>query len=264
MAGVWVDAGLNMPPQEQTEAFKLTLQRAVEQQVTRFVLIASDLEEARRAIAFAEQDPRCVVTVGIHPHQAAKAPSDFIQQLKELAQHPAVRAIGECGLDYNRNFSPPDIQRRVFSAQVEVAAELGLPLYLHERDALQDQLAILKPARSELVALFTHCFTGDNNALEAYQALDCYIGITGWLCDERRGQDLAGAAANIDSQRLLLETDAPYLLPRNIRPRPKSRQNEPAYLPYIAERLAELTGHSLSQLQELTTTNAQRLFSDWG
>lgn len=253
-----------MPPQEQLDGFRQSLQRAAEKEVTRFVLIASDLDETRRAIAFAEQDSRCIVTAGIHPHQAAKAPADFIQQLKALAEHPAVRAIGECGLDYNRNFSPPEVQRRVFSAQVELAAELQLPLYLHERDALQDQLAILKPARSELVAAFTHCFTGDNHALEAYQALDCYIGITGWLCDERRGQDLAGAVGYIDSQRLLVETDAPYLLPRNIRPRPKSRHNEPAYLPYIGERLAELTDHPLTQLQQLTTANAQRLFGDWG
>lgn len=263
MSFAWTDAGLNMPPPEKLESFRQSLQRAVENEVTGFVLIASDLDEARRAIAFAEQDPRCIVTVGIHPHQAAKAPSDFIAQLKELARHPKVRAIGECGLDYNRNYSPPEIQRRVFAAQVELAVELKLPLYLHERDALQDQLAILKPVRAELVAAFTHCFTGDNEALEAYQALDCYIGITGWLCDERRGQDLAGAVANIDSQRLLVETDAPYLLPRNIRPRPKSRHNEPAYLPYIGERLAELTGHSTTQLQQLTTANAQRLFGDW-
>lgn len=259
----WTDCGVNLPPDQQLDSFTQQLDAAYEQGVTRFVLIASDVAEARRAVAFAEQDSRCVVTAGVHPHQAAAVSSTFINELRELASHPLVRAIGECGLDYNRNFSPPEDQRRVFAAQVELAIECGLPLYLHERDALHDQLAILSPAMAELSAAFTHCFTGDSASLQAYQALDCYIGVTGWVCDERRGQDLANAVPGISAQRLLLETDSPYLLPRTLRPKPKSRHNKPEYVSHIGEFTANLRGESPVQLATLSRANASRLFGDW-
>lgn len=259
----WVDCGVNLPADNELDAFRQHLDAAAEQGVTRFVLIASDVAEARRAIAFAEQDTRCVVTAGVHPHQAAAVSEDFISELRELASHPLVRAIGECGLDFNRNFSPPDVQRRVFAAQVELAIECGLPLYLHERDALQDQLAILTPAMKQVSAAFTHCFTGDSASLQAYQALDCYIGITGWVCDERRGQDLANAVPGIATQRILLETDSPYLLPRTLRPKPKSRRNKPEYVAHIGEFTANLRGESPAQLAALSSANATRLFGDW-
>ncbi|RUO29338.1 hydrolase TatD [Aliidiomarina sedimenti] len=259
----WIDCGVNLPPDNELARFRDELDAAEEQGVGRIVLIASDVAETRRAIAFAEQDPRCIVTAGVHPHQAAQVNDSFIADLKTLSQHPSVRAIGECGLDYNRNYSPPDIQRRVFAAQVELAIETGLPLYLHERDALGDQLAILQPAMAELSAAFTHCFTGDVEALAAYQDLGCYIGITGWVCDERRGQHLAEAVPAIDSSRLLLETDAPYLLPRNVRPRPKSRRNKPQYLVHIATYVAERSAIESGQLQRTTYQNAMRLFGAW-
>ncbi|MGX5914695.1 TatD family hydrolase [Aliidiomarina sp. Khilg15.8] len=263
MYNTWVDAGVNLPADDKLDRFRAELDAADNAGVTRFVLIASDVAEARRAIAFAETDARCVVTAGVHPHQASKATPDFIAELRELARHPAVRAIGECGLDYNRNFSEPADQRRVFAAQVELAIEVGLPLYLHERDALTDQLAILKPAREQLAALFTHCFTGDVHALQAYQELDCYIGITGWVCDERRGHDLAQAVASIDGQRLIVETDAPYLLPRTLRPRPKSRHNQPKHVAHIGDRVASLRDQSTEEVQALSTHNALRLFGTW-
>jgi TatD DNase family protein len=263
MSAGWVDAGVNLPADEKLDRFRAELDAATDAGVDRFVLIASDVAETRRVIEFAETDSRCVVTAGVHPHQAGDTTANFIDELRELAQHPAVRAIGECGLDYNRNFSDPADQRRVFAAQVELARELGLPVYLHERDALQDQLAILKPARADLSALFTHCFTGDVHALQAYQELDCYIGITGWVCDERRGQDLAQAVASIDSQRLLVETDAPYLLPRTLRPRPKSRHNQPKHVAHIGAHVGTLRDQSSAEIQALSTHNALRLFGTW-
>lgn len=259
----WIDCGVNLPASKDLASFQHDLDAANERGVERFVLIASNVAEARRAIAFAEQDSRCVVTAGVHPHQAAAADDDFILELRDLVQHPCVRAVGECGLDYNRNYSPPDIQRRVFSAQVELAIECELPLYLHERDALPDQLAILQPAMADLTAAFTHCFTADVITLQRYQELGCYIGVTGWVCDERRGQALALAVPQIDSSRLLLETDSPYLLPRNMRPKPKSRSNKPAYLAHIGEFVAGLRGESALALAQQSSANAERLFGDW-
>lgn len=259
----WVDCGVNLPAAQELDSFRMQLDAACEVGVTRFVLIASDLSEARRAIEFAEKDSRCVVTAGVHPHQAASVDDDFIAQLRELIQHPCVRAIGECGLDYNRNYSPPQVQRRVFAAQVELAVETGLPLYLHERDALDDQLAILSPARHAISAAFTHCFTGDSASLQAYQALDCYIGVTGWVCDERRGMDLANAVPGIANERLLIETDSPYLLPRTLRPRPKSRHNQPQHVTHIGEFVAHLRGEDVDQLALASSANAVRLFGQW-
>lgn len=259
----WIDCGVNLPEPSKLDSFKSMLDDASEQGVERFVIIASNVAESRRAVAFAESDTRCIVTAGVHPHQAAQVSSDFVRELNELAQHPSVRAIGECGLDYNRNYSPPEVQRRVFEAQVELAVATQLPLYLHERDALQDQLRILTPAIPDLSAAFTHCFTGDNEALQAYQQLGCYIGITGWVCDERRGQALAEAVPSIDRDRLLVETDTPYLLPRTLRPRPKSRHNQAKYVAHIGEHVASLRGESSFSLAATTSANAERLFGNW-
>lgn len=263
MSAGWIDAGVNLPADSELERFRRELDDAESAGIDRFVLIASDVSETERAIRFAEQDKRCVVTAGVHPHQAASVADDFMIALRDLSQHERVRAIGECGLDYNRNYSPPDVQRRVFAAQLELAAERNLPVYLHERDALNDQIAILAPIRAELRAAFTHCFTAGPDALEVYQRLDCYIGVTGWVCDERRGQALAQAVPAIDNQRLIVETDAPYLLPRSMRPRPKSSRNQPRHVEYIGQTVATLRGQSDKEMKELTRTNTQRLFGIW-
>ena len=259
----WIDCGVNLPAAEAIDDFKVMLDEASHAGVGRFVLIATNVDESHRAVEFAEQDARCIVTVGIHPHQAAQAPADFVAQLKDLAQHPRVRAIGECGLDFNRNFSPPDVQRQVFAAQLEVAIDAQLPVYLHERDALDEQLRLLRPAIDKLPGAFTHCFTGGGAALAAYQELGCYIGVTGWVCDERRGHELAQAVPSIDAQRLLLETDAPYLLPRTLKPRPKSRTNHAKYVPHIGAHVANLRGASVVDLAASTSVNATRLFGAW-
>lgn len=257
----WVDCGLNLLS-SQFSAPEAVLQEALPA-VNRFVLISSDLAESDHVIQACERYPGCIGTVGVHPHQADHVTDTELSRIREWAQHPSVRAIGECGLDYNRNFSAPKRQREVFAQQVALAVELQLPLYLHERDALSDQLAILHEHRGSLPALFVHCFTQGLKALEAYQALDAYIGITGWVCDERRGAELQEAVPAIHADRLLLETDGPYLLPRDIRPKPKSRVNAPKWLPHIAERVAYLRGTSAEALAAATTANATRLFGAW-
>jgi TatD DNase family protein len=202
-----------------------------------------------------------------------------------------IAAIGECGLDYNRNFSPPQAQRKCFEDQLALAARVqcaqcaqcehcgskgqrGKPVFLHERDAFDDFISILKQYRADLPGAVVHCFTGGMTELETYLALDCYIGITGWVCDERRGEHLIPLLRHIPADRLLLETDAPYLLPRNL-PRPygaspyrasslhgKSGRNEPCFLPHIATFIAEILGKTLEQISVETSTNAVRLFGE--
>jgi TatD DNase family protein len=168
--------------------------------------------------------------------------------------------VGECGLDYFRNFSPPEAQRAAFAAQLEIAAEVHKPVFLHQRDAHGDFTAILRDYRTSLTGGVAHCFTGSRPELEDYLALDLYIGVTGWVNDERRGQDLRAAVPHIPGDKLMLETDAPYLLPRDLVPHPKSRRNEPAYLPHIARTVAQLRGESLEAVAASTTRTATLFF----
>jgi len=202
----------------------------------------------------------CWTTAGVHPHNAKDWDAAALARLRELAA--AAVAVGECGLDYNRNFSPPQAQRTCFEDQLALAAQLGKPVFLHERDAFDDFVSLLKKYRANLPGAVVHCFTGGQAELEAYLALDCYIGITGWICDERRGAHLAPLLPRIPANRLLLETDAPYLLPRNLprSVRGKSGRNEPCFLPHIAACAAAMAGKTPAQLAEETTANARQLF----
>lgn len=259
----WVDIGVNLTASSLQKRAAEVVSAAIQAGVTRQVLVGTSIIESQQALALADTLPGCIATAGIHPHDAASASTNFIDDLYKLAKHPLVRAIGECGLDYNRNYSPPDVQRKVFAAQLELAVELQLPVYLHERDALTDQLAILDRYLSDLPAAIVHCFTGGPEALAAYQERGCYIGVTGWVCDERRGHDLQLAVPHIKENRLLLETDAPYLMPRNIRPKPKSGTNVPAHIPWIAAVVADLRGVRIEDLAATTTENAQRVFAPW-
>jgi len=245
------------------------LARARSAGVTGVVVTGSSIDDSTLAISLAQEHDGCVATAGVHPHNAGTWDTESAPgRLLELAScgGPHVVAIGECGLDYNRNFSPGDAQRRCFDDQLAIAARLGKPVFLHERDAFDDFLSILKRHRANLPGAVVHCFTGGEKELEAYLALDCHIGITGWICDERRGTHLVPLAKRIPADRLLLETDAPYLLPRNL---PKARRvkdgrsggrNEPSHLPHIAGFVARAVGKSPEQLAEETGANAARLF----
>lgn len=256
----WFDCGVNLTNPKLYRDIDGVIQRAVAAGVERQLVIGTNLRESAQAIALCEQFPQhLVATVGIHPHDAATAPVDFIEQLRQLAAHPQVVAIGECGLDFNRNFSPPDIQLQVFEAQLQLAAELELPVYLHERDAQQRQCDLLERYRDHIPKMLTHCFTGGKKELARYLELGCYIGITGWLCDERRGQQLQEAVTDIPAARLLVETDAPFLLPRTIRPRPA--YNEPYLLPEVGKVLAQFRQQEVADIAALTWRNSIDFFS---
>jgi TatD DNase family protein len=209
-------------------------------------------------------------TAGVHPHEAKNCGSKTMGFLRELAseqtdvlhggQRSVVKAIGECGLDYNRDFSPRDVQRRWFVKQAELAAELYLPLFLHERDAFADFSIILKEYSASVPAAVVHCFTGTEDELEYYLSLDCYIGITGWICDERRGKHLRELIKIIPQDRLMLETDGPYLLPRDLPFKVRNRRNESRFLPHIAETAALCLRKDPAILAKETYTNTKRFF----
>lgn len=255
---MWCDIGVNLFSSQFDSDRAAVVERAAMAGVAQLVLIGSDIDESRQNIAFCQQHRGCCSTAGVHPHQAANVRPDWLIQLQELSRQAEVISIGECGLDFNRDFSPRDQQQLVFAEQLQLARQCGKPVYLHERDAFTTQLAMLK--EQQISHGVTHCFTGDVQQLKAYLDLGLYIGITGWVCDERRGEALQQALRYIPADRLLLETDAPYLLPRTMQPKPKSRRNEPAYLPVIAQMVARLTNRTMDELATLTWQNSQQLF----
>ncbi|MDB2386064.1 TatD family hydrolase [Shewanella sp.] len=229
--------------------------------VNSMLVIASHIQESRDAIALCAAFPEQLYsTAGIHPHHASQWDEDSRNSIKRLSAASCVVAVGECGLDYNRDFSPRAQQRHAFAEQLALAVELQKPVLMHERDAHDDFLAILKEYRSELPAVLLHCFTGNKDSLMAYLDLDIYLGITGWVCDERRGQTLAQLVPLIPDNRIVIETDSPYLLPRSLRPKPKSSKNEPKYLPYIAQYIAQLRQQPLHDFAAMTYKNSRSLF----
>ena len=237
------------------------IQRAEQAGVTHYLVTGSDQEDSQYAVELAQRYQQGMyATCGVHPHLAKNWQADTLAKLKILAQHERVKAIGETGLDYNRNFSSVAEQEHAFRQQIELSIECQKPLFLHERDAHQTFFSILKEYQQDIGATVVHCFTGDQHALENYLSMDLYIGITGWICDERRGQHLHNLVKLIPQDRLLIETDAPYLFPRTYRPRPKNMTNEPSYLPHIAEHIAQHRGDSLESLCVYTMANARRLF----
>jgi TatD DNase family protein len=169
--------------------------------------------------------------------------------------------VGECGLDFNRQYTPHPDQERWFVAQIELACQLGKPLFLHSRDAHPRFADILHAYRDQLPAAVAHCFTGEREELYAYLDLGLSIGITGWICDERRGAHLHALVRDIPADRLMLETDAPYLTPRDLRPQPKARRNEPAFLPHILRTVARALDQPAEALAHQTSQNARRFFS---
>lgn len=253
----WFDIGVNLTdPRLPNE---ITCDAASLAGVSHMAIIGTDLDSSSAALHIAQQRPELLVcTAGIHPHYAKDAPADFTDKLAQLARYPQVVAVGECGLDFNRNFSPAVDQLRVFEAQLALACELKLPVLLHERDAFNQQIALLKKYHKDLVGGVAHCFTGDSTQMRAYLELGLYIGVTGWVCDPQRGQSLRDAVKQLPPERLLLETDAPYLFPKTLKPR--QANNEPANLPHIGRQVAQLMALDEPSVAQHSYHNAMALF----
>ena len=256
-----IDIGVNFTNKRFDKDRSDIIQRAKKNKVSGFLVTGTNIEESKKALDLCQQFPNYLnCTAGVHPHDADHVSANYLEEITELARHHQVKAIGECGLDFNRNFSAAEQQLKVFQQQIDLAVVLKLPLFLHQREAFEPWLELLKPALGKVPAMVSHCFTGNKKELERCLAADMYIGITGWLCDERRGQELRDIIKYIPLNRLMIETDAPYLTPRNIRPKPKSSRNEPSYLPYVVQTYAELTGLSSEIIIQQSTINAQKVF----
>jgi TatD DNase family protein len=257
-----VDIGANLTSKAFQRDLPQVLERAAAAGVHTVVITGTSLAGSRAAAALAARSAPAALyaTAGVHPHHAAEATGTWATDLRALAGDPRVIAIGECGLDFNRDYSPRADQIRCFRAQLELAAEVGLPVFLHERDAHDTFIAVLREHRSSLAGAVVHCFTGTRAELDAYLALDLHIGITGWICDERRGQELVRLMPAVPARRLLIETDAPYLLPRNMPSPPRDRRNEPAFLPYVLSAVAAARGEPPAAVANATTATARAFF----
>ena len=273
----WIDTGVNLTDPR----FELAplLLRAAYANVEHIVVISTSIDDAEKAVALCQQHNnidssnyteysdserasintvKLACTAGIHPHYSDNANPQSWTKLKRLIADNRISAIGECGLDFNRNFSTKANQLFAFEQQLDIAANHNMGVYLHERDAFDEQIKLLEQYAPSLKFMVTHCFTSHKEHLDAYVALGCYVGITGWLCDEKRGQALREAVTTLPLSRLLLETDAPYLFPKTLKPR-KSK-NEPCYLPHIAETLSQITSQDVSAIEKHAFDNALKLF----
>lgn len=256
-----IDIGVNLMHRSFSTDRESVIEDARFEGVSPLIMTGTSERSSIEAAKYASQyQGKLYSTAGVHPHDAKSCNEKTIDTLRRLAKQDAVVAIGECGLDYNRDFSPRDVQRKWFEAQIDLAAELNMPLFLHERDAFTDFTAILERRIGDVPAAVVHCFTGTEEALDRYLELGCHIGITGWICDERRGGHLLKLVKKIPSSRLMIETDAPFLTPRNMAEKPRDGRNEPKYLMHILEEIASVLGKDVEDLADETYTTTCRFF----
>lgn len=256
-----IDIGINLTHDSYGSDREAVIARAAAAGVTQLIVTGASVAGSSAAIALAGAHPGSLyATVGVHPHHADEFSGETLKTIRELLTSQVVVAVGECGLDYYRNFSSRQGQLRAFSAQLTLAVESGKPLFLHQRDAHEDFISVLREYRSVLPKGVAHCFTAGEAELEDYLELGLAIGITGWICDERRGTHLRSLVKRIPAGRLLLETDGPYLLPRDLKPAPPGRRNEPMLLPHIAQVVADHRGETLEACAAHTSAASRTLF----
>jgi TatD DNase family protein len=282
-----VDIGINLTHPSFDRDSEEVIKNAANAGVKILIITGTSVSASNKAQAFIAQNQngpcKLYFTAGIHPHEATSCDNSAIEALRGMAgkdaegqgsvdQGPGSQgaedqgpdnqgsvAIGECGLDYCRDYSPRTVQRQCFEKQLELAAELKLPLFLHEREAFADFKDMLKNAMQKVPGAVVHCFTGAEPELETYLDMGCHIGITGWICDERRGLHLANLVNKIPANRLLIETDAPFLAPRDL-PGKKIHRNEPKYLVHIAQVIARHVNKDPIVLAEETYENSIGFF----
>ncbi len=256
-----VDIGINLTHDSFDADRGEVLANARAAGLVHLVVTGSSLAASPAAQRLAAEHPAFLSsTAGVHPHHASELDAAGLAALEALTAAPGVVAVGECGLDYFRDYSPRADQRRAFEQQLALAVRTRKPLFLHQRDAHADFVDMLKDLGRRAPQAVAHCFTGSRAEAEEYLAMGLHIGITGWICDERRGQHLEEVVRHVPLERLMLETDGPYLLPRTLSPKPASRRNEPKYLTEVCRAVARARREPIELIARATTETAARFF----
>ena len=239
------------------------IKRAIDNKITKFGLICSRMSDLSKLLKIYKQySKNMFYTIGVHPHHANEINDDYLKKLKDVITTNNPHAIGETGLDFFRNLSTYEQQIYVFEEQIKIAIDTNKPLFLHQRDSHDDFIKILRKYSSDISKAVVHCFTGTQVQLDDYLELDCYIGITGWICDEKRNIELRKAIKNIPLEKLMIETDCPYLIPKNLVEKPKNNRNEPSNLNHIVSEISMLMNIGEDILRRETFKNTKSFFSN--
>ena len=239
------------------------IKRAIANKITKFGLICSRMSDLNKLLKIYKQYSKSMFyTIGVHPHHANEINDDYLKKLKNVITTNNPHAIGETGLDFFRNLSTYEQQIYVFEEQIKIAIDTNKPLFLHQRDSHDDFIKILRKYSSDISKAVVHCFTGTQGQLDDYLELDCYIGITGWICDEKRNVELRKAIKKIPLEKLMIETDCPYLIPKNLVEKPKNNRNEPTNLNHIINEIAVLMEIDVDILRKQTFENTINYFKD--
>ena len=261
----YIDIGINLTNRQFQNDQKTIIQNAVEAKVGQMILTGTSVRNSEESAALAKKYPgKLYATAGIHPHDAKHFDGESIAKLSKLLQEPHVVSVGECGLDFDRDFSPRPAQEKCYEAQLQLAVEINKPLFLHERAAFARFNEITDVYLAKLPKAVVHCFTGTLREAKTYLDKGFYLGFTGAISDVRRFEHLKEVVKYTPLDRLMIETDAPFMLPKNM---PKNlltkyheRRNEPAFLPFVAQTIAEFKGISVEEAVRQTTLNAKHFF----
>ena len=237
------------------------INQAIVNNITKFGLICSRLSDIDKLLEIYNRYSKDMFfTIGVHPHHANEINEEYLNKLKEVINNNNPHAIGETGLDFFRNLSTYEEQIFAFEEQIKIAIDTNKPLFLHQRDSHDDFIKILRKYSSDINKSVVHCFTGTKEQLNDYLELDCYIGVTGWICDAKRNVELRKTIKNIPLERLMIETDCPYLIPKNLEEKPKNNRNEPTYLNHIANEVATLMKKDINDIREKTYKTSLSFF----
>lgn len=255
-----IDIGINLTNKQFNDEYEEVVNRALDHGVEQMILTGTSVRGSKESAKIAETYPDILFsTAGIHPHDAKSFHSGSIGELRKLLEQDHVVSVGECGLDFDRDFSPRPVQEKCYRAQLELSVEVNKPLFLHERAAFKRFNEITDEYVSRLPEAVVHCFTGTLQEAKIYLDKGFYLGFTGAISDQNRFKHLEEVIRYVPLDRMMLETDAPFMLPKNM-PRMQSRRNEPAFLPYVAQTIAHLKKISLSEVAGATTEVARSFF----
>ena len=238
------------------------IKNAKNNNVTKFLVVSASINDVDKVYSiYQKYRSDCFFTVGTHPHHANEINSESMKKMRILVKDLKPCSVGETGLDFFRNLSTLEEQIFAFEEQIKLSIEFNKPLFLHQRDAHDEFIKIIMKYKNDINKAVVHCFTGTQKQLDSYLNLGLYIGLTGWICDERRNVELRKSIKNIPLDKLMIETDSPYLIPRNLDIKPENNRNEPSYLPHIAKEIADIINIDSSKLIDITYKNSISFFS---